>query len=284
MTIDRWIAAISSVGTLIAAFLAFFSIREVRLQRMQQFQPRLTPISGTFYTSTDQKIMWTKPNAKSDGQSGLERNTDYSLPLINVGNGAATDIQIEWIIDIDKWIQHVNILSAQTGAGIGIRKDELFISVLLNGETKASIGNKNSMKQKMEYVLPVSSEKADSRIQIPVPIQVIIQTYYECYFRKIGDDRTYPKPDVGLNMNLDIEYKDTGGRAYRRRTVVDATVIYMKQSRGGVSGIIAYEFKPIRNEPPEGDSIVTKAMMVALKRIASNYMPFYKDFTKIVGP
>lgn len=284
MTIDRWIAAISSVGTLVAAFLAYFSIREVRLQRVQQFQPRLTQISAYFRTRTEHKIAWKSTEQTAEIYSEqLNRNTEYSFPLINVGNGVAADIKVTWTVDLEGWMQSINTLSAQTGAGIGIEKEGRWLSILIDGDLKLTINLDISMKQNIEYVLPVVASKLDDKISVPMPIQALIQTYYECYFKKTGDDRVYTKPTVGLNMRLDIEYKDTVGRTYSRRTVIDATVISRTESQDRKTGVIDYEFKPVRNEPPEGDSILTKALMAALKGMVSSQIPYYKHLEDITN-
>lgn len=282
LTIDRWIAAISSVGTLVAAFLAYFSIREVRLQRVQQFQPRLTPISAYFGTITEQKIAWKLPeNPNGSYSEHSKQSADYSLPLINVGNGVAADIEITWTVDLENWMQSINTLSAHTGAGIGIQKEGSLLSILVDGDSKSTMNLDITMKQNIEYVLPVVASKLDNRITVPLPIQALIQTYYECYFKKTSDDRVYTNPTVGLNMSLDIKYKDTVGRTYSRRTIVDATVVSMIKSQDKETGVINYEFKPVRNEPPEGDSILTKALMAAFKEIMSSNIPYYKHINNI---
>lgn len=249
MTIDRWIAAISSIGTLVAAFLAFFSIREVRLQRTQQFQPRLTPTTGTFEARTEEKIMWRPPEdeAVESGRS-IGATKQYALPLINVGNGVATDLIATWEIDVDGWIQRVNTISAQTGAGIGVQKNDFGLSFLVDGISKAGVRLESTMQQNKEYVLPVAVEKSESYLNIPVAIQSLIHTYYQCYFREVGDRPTVINPEPNFDINLKIEYKDTVGNLYIASCTISAEVFMMTHNPRDNTGVILYSFKTVKCE------------------------------------
>jgi hypothetical protein len=106
LTIDRWIALASSCGTLIAASFTAFSIRELRLQGAQQFQPRIRPTKITY-----------KLRVYPEDLLDLEGQAAKRLPLINVGHGVATDLTVEWRAPIAQWIEKINTLSAQRGAG-----------------------------------------------------------------------------------------------------------------------------------------------------------------------
>ena len=269
LTLDQWIAIASSIGTLLAAFLAFFSIREIRKQWTQQHLARLTPTTGTFNTKFEDFMGWEAPEPEAAKSLPAATNDEFLLPLINVGNGAATDVHLEWDADVDHWIQAINTLSAQTGAGIGVSSKDGWITYFRGGKSLGASRPPRDTDQYLEYVLPVTSNRDGARIGIPPAIKMLLQAYYRCYFTNGGDREVFRNPADEFSIDLKISYKDTIGRQFSRRSIINISVLMASADKDGNPQYICYVFAPARTEPAEGDSIITRVLLGALKGFLS---------------
>lgn len=266
VTTDQWIASASSIGTLIAATLAFFSIREVRLQREQQFKPQLVPIKAQFRVGLGSVGAWKSPSEIEAHIDTVARKTKdtYAFSLINIGNGVATDVTVHWKVDSKKWIDAVNTISAQSGAGIGVREDEFGMSISLGGKPVAGVRLPEATDQSFDYVLPVLSGKGNASVTVALGVQALLHAYYASYFfgHEAADRHFNPKSE--FSFELLISYKDTAGRQYSRTSILSASVL-MIAGNNEEGGEIIYDFTPIRTEPPEGDSIAKKLVLQSFR-------------------
>lgn len=155
MTLDRWIALASSLGTVIAAIVAAVSIRELRRQSARQYRPNIVLTSAIFEVSTDEEKgwWWKKPEDKA---SRFKETTDYRLTLLNVGNGTAVDLHIDWSFDVEKVIGVINDLSIKRGAGIGIVRDSFGLAFLKGGNVVSGARLPEHSGPQIDYILPVA--------------------------------------------------------------------------------------------------------------------------------
>lgn len=164
MTIDRWIALASSVGTVIATAIAAISIRELRRQSAHQYRPNVILTNAMFEVSTDEEIgwWWKKPGEKA---SRFKDSTDYHLTLLNVGNGTAVDLDVEWSFDIHRIIKVINGLSIKRGTGIGIVIDNFGMAFLKGGKTMSGARLPEHSGARIDYVLPVAQQRGGDEDQ-----------------------------------------------------------------------------------------------------------------------
>ena len=280
LTIDQWIAAASSVGTLLAAFLAFFSIREIRKHRAQEHLPRLTPTTGTFNVKARDFMGWEKPDPEAAKNLPTASNDDFLLPLINVGNGVATDLHLSWDVDVEDWIHRINTLSAQTGVGLGVRCDDGWLTYLEDGDVKGASRLPKDTDQYIEYVLPVASNSPATGIQIPPAIKLLLQAYYRCYFSNKGDHESFRNPGTEFRLDLKISYKDTIGKQFSRQSIINVSVLMAQADQNENPEYISYAFSPARTEPAEGDNIATKIMLDVAKGLLGSGIPFEIGVTR----
>lgn len=266
LTFDRWIALASSVGTLIAAGLSAFSIRELRLQRAQQFQPRIMPTSSSY-----------ELDLKPDDLLDFDRQCEKFISLINVGHGVATDLSVQWKVETDFWIDKINSLSALRDAGVAIERDNFGLSIRHKGMPTAGVRLPDVESRAIPYMLSVSANQEPLKIPLPGAIVAIVHAFYWSYFRKVSEVKGIfrnPKPEISFEMV--VRYKDTIGRSYERKSVLDVCVLMAGEtaesdvSRLGLKVVV----EPVRIEPAEGYSIISKILLDVLKVNAKRFIGF----------
>ncbi|SNS24551.1 hypothetical protein SAMN06295912_10388 [Sphingomonas laterariae] len=262
LTIDRWIALASSIGTLVAAGLAVFSIRELRLQRAQQFQPRIS-LTGAGY----------EIGVRPDQLLSHSEREDLNLPVVNVGHGIATDLTVEWVVDVEDWVAQINTLSAKRGAGIGLEQDDFGLKVLYNGRVSSIMRGPEYQVFRCPFLVPVTSDSMPVRSPLPVAVIALLSAYYYCYFHKaegVSGKRNDPVPLFRFTVN--IGYKDTLDRSYVRRSFVDITMSSAALNKDGSIGL-RLQVEPVSNEPAEGYSPIVSILLGVLKNSIARGVP-----------
>src|ERR1035437_5158074 len=121
LKIDEIIALIASLGTWAAAIAMFLTVRQIRKQSEASYRPELTftrtifegvplstlvkspPPTGSLYKSPSPGV-WLKTGDEHAGDKHAEDKVvlpQFTVPLRNVGLGAAKDIALSWSVPMD---------------------------------------------------------------------------------------------------------------------------------------------------------------------------------------
>lgn len=258
MTIDRWIALVSSLGTVVAAIVAAWSIRELRRQSAKQYRPNVVLTSAMFEVSTvsDDGFWWKKPDKKA---SHFEDSGDFRLTMLNLGNGIAVDLHIDWWFDVEAMMKVINDLSIKRGAGIGMIRDNFGIAFVKNGETAAGARLPEQSGPRLDYILPVAQQKDATKIGLPAGLETVLFMYYALLLEPGTnlDERLNQTPKLPNTVKAKMSYKDTTGRAYTQETSVSIGIVYLDTEAGSM-GI---SVNPVPGEAQSFWQIVPKLMI-----------------------
>lgn len=257
LTMDRWIALASSFGTLIAAIFAAFSIRELRLQRAQQFKPRIAPANAGYKLSVHPKNLLN-----------LKGQNEQTIPLINVGHGVATDLTVKWRVPIDLWIEKINSISAQQGGEVGVIRSPFGIELRYKGQVTGGARIPEDQSYSVPYLVPVTTDRNPAQIPIPCAITSLINSYYWSYFKGAGNNKNvFRNPSPEFSVDVILNYKDTLGRVFTRHSVLMFSVLLESEPTHGDERPleICVAVQPVRTEPAEGYSIITQLFLKLIK-------------------
>ncbi len=137
-----------------------------------------------------------------------------NLGLINVGQGSALDVDVEWQVNYDNWIQLLDTLALDEYL-FGIKKFDQFVSISYqkcgNGYATSSNLTTNS-----EYSHLLSVNQDTDGIQIPIPSQLVRLpiAMFKANWHKYG--QTISNVDVTHNAEhqLHISYSGINGEKY----------------------------------------------------------------------
>lgn len=119
MTIDQIIAFFASIGACMSAIAAFFAVRQNTKQREASYRPVLA-ITKTIFTASKNPIsessfadLWVEDKDDRDfGEVNLL--SFFSLPLRNVGLGAAKEVSLNWSFQIADIISNINSITQRS--------------------------------------------------------------------------------------------------------------------------------------------------------------------------
>ncbi len=113
MTTDQIIALGASVGACLSAIATFLTIRQMARQREASYKPELTPSRTNFCSTTNPLTggalpdYWAEPPEGADAVPAAPR-MHFSVPLRNIGLGAAKTVDVSWSFQINEFVEAVN--------------------------------------------------------------------------------------------------------------------------------------------------------------------------------
>ena len=217
MTIDQIIALVASIGACLSAVAAFFTIRQVSKQTENSYRPELA-ISRTMFKSIPYSTSagsipdrWVKKEEESPNIRG-----PFTIPLHNVGLGAARDLKVQWSFPIEEATSKINELAQKSLTPIfyEYKNGQLFYKSdeIDNG---ASLW-KNQQEETIDFVLPASASKALTDLKVPHAFIKVVSALV--HFNSKSED--FESLDGIPNLIANICYFDIGGKKYETKFTI----------------------------------------------------------------
>jgi hypothetical protein len=170
MTPDRTIALLASIGACLSAIATFWTIQQMAKQRRDSYRPDLTlsqvPVTGT---RDPKKGKSPLPIVWSTDQSIASTTWQVcTIPLLNLGFGAAKNIVVSWSFNLDHAVKMINDFSQRTLIPVRLTNKNGILDI----ESQAwglqfAIMWRNQQVDTVDYVLPTRVQ--DSPVQLTVP-------------------------------------------------------------------------------------------------------------------
>ena len=213
MTIDQIIALSASVGAFLAAIATLLTVRQMIQQREASYRPELV-ISRTLFEGSQDPITkgelpthWvTKPATSGDRDS----SPMFSVPLVNLGLGAAKSLSVKWSFPIEEMIGHVNDLAQRTltPAYFDLKDGAMSIkSESLGGGISMWT---NQQQDSLDYVLPVAVSNALSQLRLPL-VFIQLSAAYLYLAAKDKDRKSIPEIPP---LRAHLKYLDIGDKQH----------------------------------------------------------------------
>ncbi|HGH3373989.1 TPA: hypothetical protein ACJIK4_003517 [Kluyvera cryocrescens] len=212
MTLDRWIAVISSFAAMVSAILAAGGIYQAIKQRRSSYRPQIIPKNFIFNGSKN------SDNKFSINILEVNSNNIYEISVINPGLGAAVNIEYSWQFEYHDFINYLHNKLASIHSPNEMDNPESYGFKYNIEETKEKIEFRTRSNFRLnphiipktptliQCFLPYSVEKDTSKLQLPSFSLVLIT-----------NDLLINKPDdypavLANGPVLKLKYQDIGGK------------------------------------------------------------------------
>jgi len=230
MTIDQIIALSASIGACLSAIATFLTVRQMIKQREESYRPELV-LSRTFFEGLKDPISqdpipthWvSKPDANGGGQT----SPIFSLPLRNVGLGAAKAISVQWSFPIEETVNQANHLAQRTLTPAYFTLKNGILSIKSDSiGTSASLWV-NQQHDSLDYVLPAAVQKEPAHLKLPHAF-IQLSSALLFLFGKEKDRKLFPEIPV---LKARLEYLDISNKTHT--TVFDIKLEVIVFGGGG---------------------------------------------------
>lgn len=218
---------LASAGTFLAVGATYLTVREMKKGREQT----LTPHIIIKEPNERYQFRWVplenlQPIISPLLPEGNQTQSQTRLPifqLINIGQGPATDIRIDWKFTestLEKMVEESTILKKYECI---LNENALSISRKDNGSSVTYSSNISDAAQSIvDYCLPSSTNHSLQKIQIPSDIE----SRYELRLL------TLPRPNdltvIKLeNIYLLVTYSSIDGRTHTQSFVVESSILFL---------------------------------------------------------
>jgi hypothetical protein len=239
MTIDQLVAMTASIGACMSAIAAFLTVKQISKQRESSYRPELA-ISQTEFECisnplTNKKIpdTWVIKNRNSQ-EKEIDFFKNFTIPLRNVGLGAAKEVSIKWSFPFEKTVIHVNDLAQKslTPAYFEFKNQVL----TLNSDNLGSYASMwgNQQKTKIDFVLPAPIDQMP--VELILPLAYIQLASALVYFSAKTKNFDFKNEIPTLHLSLD--YLDIGGKKYQSKFAIDINLSMIANEGEMFSGYI----------------------------------------------
>ncbi len=210
MSIDQIISLATSIGACLSAIAAFLAVKQVSKQRESSYKPEFvlarTSFGGLSNPISKGEIPDTWLIRKDLEEEGNYRQP-FSMPLRNVGLGAAKSVKVSWCFPIEDIVSNVNELAQKSlipayfeyeNGMLSLKSDELGPFISMWG---------NQKKKNIDFVLPAQIDSSPVELELPhAYIKIVSALVY--FSAKSENFRSFPEIP---RLNISMEFSDIGG-------------------------------------------------------------------------
>ncbi|MCG8668668.1 MAG: hypothetical protein MI867_04580, partial [Pseudomonadales bacterium] len=224
MTIDQVISLAASIGACLSALAAFLAVKEVAKQRESSYKPELVLVKTLFKGISNPLHKGAMPDfwtTDRESDESIDCVKSFSIPLRNVGLGAAKDVKATWSFPMEDTVALVNDLAQKAHIPAYFELKNGFLS--LNSEELGELTSvwRNQQLDSLDFVLPAQIDNSPIELTYPhAYIQIISALIY--FSVKSGKLESFP--DIP-KLNLKLEYSDIGGLAHSAQYLLHTNIV-----------------------------------------------------------
>lgn len=239
MSVDQVIALSASIGAFMSAIAAFLAVRQNTKQREASYRPELA-ITRTTFTASKSPLtkstfadFWVEERELVDKEK-MNLLSSLSLPLHNVGLGAAKEVHLKWSFPIEELISNIN-RKAQTTLVPAYFEYEDEVLTLKSEQLDAATSMWGNQKQNsVDYVLPASTDQEGVKIQVPHAYIELISALIYFSSKEKGSSLFHDMPA----LKLELEYFDIGGNKHNSSFSIDLNLVAIHGDGEGFHGYL----------------------------------------------
>lgn len=241
--IEMLMNIIASIGTLIAALIALFTLLEIKMQRKESNKPELAIRGKLIFIYSIKYKDYYLPFLFSDSeiysQEREEGLSNCKLDVVNVGIRSAKNVKCEWEFDFESAIDSINRLDSDRLFDFNLCNQRLVVAMDKAGYKKYTMIENVFRIQQFDFILNSVTGSYDT-VYLYIPTIVLeFFTIKHCllsgYYKsdEISPSHTsdieFPKPIVK------IYYEDISGIHYNKKYVFDVNLMSFTNPMNGSS-------------------------------------------------
>ena len=193
------ISLATSVAACLSAIAALIVVRQNYKQRTASYRPELVLVNKTVWLKSFEETGGIPHRVDDNG------NLLVSIPIVNIGFGAARDLKVSWNFQIDEVVSSVNRLAQRSLARAFFEYDNGMLS--MKPDENWMLSWESQKETEIDYVLPASiqSERPD-QLHLPMAYVALVCGHYHFAFKSQSLDI----PDVP-KLECRLTYVDVGG-------------------------------------------------------------------------
>ena len=220
------ISLVTSIAACLSAIAAFVVVHQNYKQRTASYRPDLILVERILRLQPFEQTGGMPQPLDEDGESQV------SVPIVNVGLGAARDLKVSWRFPIDQVVSSINLLAQQSLASAYYEHKNGFLFM----ESKTSWAVRWGREEEIGYVLPASIPEAPpKKLPLPIAYVALVSAHYHFALQAHRSDKSDGPQSIDVpdlpRLRCQIDYGDIGGLAHRLDLMISVTPIVISKDQ-----------------------------------------------------
>lgn len=227
------ISVISAFGTIAAAIIYYFTLKEIKKQRLDKYAPSLFIDRATFFVQGVIRNEIEMPYKWKNGP--VEFNKIYTefepygitnrfyLNLYNIGLGIAKNIEVRFSYDDEEFIVRINELAKKIPEDRRIKIELTADRISLSAENKNLPFSNNNfprsayMASDINNIVPISISNNYTQIDLPLSFMELFNIYMNYIGYLLGKEAPEINPPI---LTIEISYQNIANDSLLQRFTI----------------------------------------------------------------
>lgn len=225
MSLDQYIAIISSIATWVTAVAVWLTVKEMSKQRKEmavqtknQYKPHLVFPDITFFAKE------TKPDSKEFIWGREEKNKDknltgFKIDIRNEGKGTAKNIILKYSMDFEDIINKINELSQKKHQNVYVELKGSLLEISYEKDRSITVMLSNILHDKIDYLSSAGVGNNQTSISLPMAYTQLVSLYYKLITAN-GRESQEDEENIFSNIEniplaIELEFTDVENDIYK---------------------------------------------------------------------
>lgn len=214
---------VTGIAAFLSAIAALVVVWQNYKQRTESYRPKLVLVKTTVRLQSFEKTQGL-PQVVDDND-----NPQISIPIVNIGLGAARDLKVTWEFPISQVVSSVNRRVQKSLERAYYDFQDGFLS--MRSDTPSwSIVWRNEKKAELDYVLPASIQQAQpDQIRLPKTYLALVIGYYHFAHKSRSLDTPDPPKVFSIpdppELECQLAYLDIGGTKHSLDLAIEVSPV-----------------------------------------------------------
>lgn len=233
MSIDQVISLAASIGACLSSIAAFIAVHLSSKHSKDSYKPELL-IARTHFKSIASggiPCEWINESVVEEEES---YNMMFSVPLLNVGLGAAKEVLINWSFTIEDLVSKVNILAQKSLISAYFEYGNEILSLRSESRGCRTSIWKNQQKQTVDFVLPAPVVQVPYKLVLPLAYTQLVSAliYFAAKSGSLEALTDIPP------LKASLSYFDIGGSKHEKKFLIMPNVNVIKNECEEFNGYV----------------------------------------------
>lgn len=230
----------------VIAVTLIFQQGSLREEQKHRSKPQVVllqePIYGYFYEFKKglMPVIWSRNELSESEAIQTDQDSAAFFRIMNIGNGAAQELNLAWEIKLDTIIKEINEFSTKNKIPVCVEKNQESVGIVLRHNEKIQMNQKADFINHRDYLLPAASEPEGWACRIPFILREITAAMlfivnWSADQQIEGGEKFYNSPE----FQIDLTYKDIGANVYKKK--ISGKLEFYTMTLGGRPGEKAFQ-------------------------------------------
>ncbi len=230
------IELLAQIATWVTAFLVLLTLLEMIRQRKSTYKPDVVISRAPIYAYLGKvglpSLWFSHKLTDEEIETVSSVREGYSIPVHNLGLGAARDVQFSWSYDIEEFIHQIDLISKYNPVRIEISiLDENYLKIEVYERMHSGTDINSDLEKSVDFILPASIESEGFKLFVPSSYIMLVSIYLLNLVYREKKDESFNINILNIDLpslELKVLYRDIGGSRHSKKFQLNLSYFFLR--------------------------------------------------------